>query len=196
MSTVNGLPAHALLVHLVVVLIPLTAILLILVAFWPSARRRLSVLTAVFAALSLISVPITTDAGEWLERHVERTPLVRDHTHLGDTMLPWAIGLFLVAAALAVRETLRGRAQTPGHPRADGPGTTHAAVVRAGGTRSDGMGGRAGTVVLAVLALLVALGSTVTVYRIGESGARAAWTGQFSQQPLPQPGHSGPAAGS
>lgn len=40
MSTINGLPAHVLLVHAVVVLVPLTAIMLVLAAFWPSARRR------------------------------------------------------------------------------------------------------------------------------------------------------------
>jgi hypothetical protein len=39
--------------------------------------------------------------------------------------------------------------------------------------------------VLAVLAVVVATGSVVTVYRIGDSGARAAWTGRFSE--LPQP---------
>ncbi|MFZ2177676.1 MAG: hypothetical protein WAW17_27340 [Rhodococcus sp. (in: high G+C Gram-positive bacteria)] len=37
----NGLPAHVLLVHFVVVLAPLTAILLILCALWPAARRRM-----------------------------------------------------------------------------------------------------------------------------------------------------------
>jgi hypothetical protein len=189
MSTVNGLPVHALLVHLVVVLVPLTAVLLVLVALWPSARHRLSLTTAVLATLSLISVPITTEAGDWLEHHVARTALVRDHTHLGDTMLPWAIGLFLVAAALAAREKLRGRGLPYRHTRADGPGTTHAAAV--GTARTDGLGGRPATVVLAVLALLVAVGATVTVYRIGESGARAAWTGQFSQQPVPPPDHPG-----
>jgi hypothetical protein len=30
--------------------------------------------------------------------------------------------------------------------------------------------------------VVVAVGSVVTVYRIGDSGARASWTGQFSQQ--------------
>jgi hypothetical protein len=182
MSTINGLPAHVLLVHAVVVLVPLSAVLLVLVALWPSARHRLSLPTAVLAGLALISVPITTNAGEWLEHHVERTSLVHAHTRLGDTMLPWAIGLFLVAAALAVREILRARAATSSHPvaLAHGPGTTHAPRTAPSWTKAPG--GRPVTVALAVLALVVAVGSTVTVYRIGESGARAAWTGQFGQQ--------------
>jgi hypothetical protein len=174
MTTINGLPAHALLVHAVVVLIPLSAVLVVLVAVWPAARRRLALPAAILATLALVSVPITTDAGEWLEHHVARTPLVRAHTHLGDDMLPWAIGLFLVAAALAAREILRTRTS----PAAGRTPSSH------------GAGGPVGTLALAVLAVVVALGSTVTVYRIGESGARAAWTGHFNAQANP-PEHRG-----
>lgn len=46
----------------------------------------------------------------------------------------------------------------------------------------NGFGGRAGTLVLALLVLVVAVGSIITVYQIGDSGARAAWTGHFSEQ--------------
>ena len=35
---INGLPAHALLVHLVVVLLPLTAVAAIVVSAWPAAQ--------------------------------------------------------------------------------------------------------------------------------------------------------------
>lgn len=38
MTTLAGLPAHALLVHGVVVLAPLTAVLAILCAVWPARR--------------------------------------------------------------------------------------------------------------------------------------------------------------
>jgi hypothetical protein len=38
-----------------------------------------------------------------------------------------------------------------------------------------------------VLALVVAAGSIATVYRIGDSGARAAWTGKYSQTAIPSP---------
>jgi len=41
MTTIAGLPAHPLLVHLIVVLAPGTAVLEILCALWPAARRRL-----------------------------------------------------------------------------------------------------------------------------------------------------------
>jgi hypothetical protein len=185
-TTIDGLPAHPLLVHAVIVLIPLTALLLVLIAVWPAARQRLTALTAILAALALISVPITTDAGDWLEHHVPRTALVHAHTHLGDTMLPWAIALFIVTAATTTREFLRARATTPTPAdAAPTPSPTSANPSPAG----RGPGGPVTTIVLAVLAIAVALGTTVTVYRIGESGARAAWTGHFTAQANPPRPH-------
>lgn len=53
MTTINGLPAHGLLVHVIVVFIPLAAVLLVVVACWPPARRRLSAFTAIVAAVEL-----------------------------------------------------------------------------------------------------------------------------------------------
>jgi hypothetical protein len=42
LTTISGLPAHVLLVHALVVLAPLTALLEILCALWPAARRSWS----------------------------------------------------------------------------------------------------------------------------------------------------------
>jgi formate hydrogenlyase subunit 3/multisubunit Na+/H+ antiporter MnhD subunit len=180
MTTINGLPAHVLLVHLVVVLIPLSAVLLVLVAVWPSARRRLDVLTAVLAVLALIAVPITTEAGDWLEHRLPRTPLLRVHTHLGDTMLPWAIALALVAVLVLVRSRrLARRASAGGEP-------ANVEIREPHQHQRPGRREQLTGIAVAVVAVAVAVGSMVTVYRIGDSGAQAAWTGQFSAQPLPQ----------
>jgi hypothetical protein len=185
MSTINGLPAHVLLVHAVVVLIPLSALMLLLTACWPPARRRLSLAAAAIAGLALISVPITTNAGDWLEHHLPRTPLLRIHTQLGDYMLPWAIALFVATAAVAGREVMRTRrtASTLDMSASDGPGAAHTGPA----TDPDGLGGRPMTIALAALALIVAAGSTATVYKIGDSGARAAWDGKYSQTAIPSP---------
>src|SRR3954453_23095232 len=127
MTTVGGLPAHILLVHAVIGLVPLTAVLVVLVAVWPSARRWLTWPAAAAALVTLVSVPVTTDAGEWLERRVERTALMRAHTELGDTMLPWAIALAVVALAFLARKLLADRAARRGAPvGAEGPGTARA----------------------------------------------------------------------
>ena len=188
MTTINGLPAHILLVHAVVVLIPLSALLMVLVAIWPAARTRLVWPTAVLSVLALISVPLTTDAGEWLEHRVARSELVRTHTELGDSMLPWAIALAVVALALLGRHLYSGRATVGRH---EGPG---AALIESRRSTGDPqVGGFLATIAIAVIALVVAIGSVVTVYRIGDSGARAAWTGQFSQQAQTPPG--GPPPG-
>lgn len=184
MTTVNGLPAHVLLVHAVVVLVPLTAVVVLLVALWPAARPRLAVVGGVLALVTLVSVPVTTDAGEWLERRVPSTPLLRVHTELGDDLLPWVIGLAAVAVALAAREVVaarRGRASAP----AEGPGAATAVHTRR--PTPSAPGGVAVTVVLAVLAVVVAVGSVTMTYEIGDAGARAAWTGNFSPTPLPHP---------
>ncbi|MEU8591048.1 DUF2231 domain-containing protein [Streptomyces sp. NPDC048664] len=162
MSLINGLPAHVLLVHVVVVLVPLTAVALVAAALWPRAARRLGPLLPLLALVALVSVPLTTQAGEWLERHVDDDPLVRRHTELGDGLLPWVLGLF----ALAVVVWWAGRRASAG-PERDGARPV-ALTVR---------------IVVGVLSLAVAAGAVVQVYRIGDSGARAAWHDAYSKTP-------------
>ncbi len=89
---------------------------------------------------------------------------------------------------MLAREWVAARAGQWAEPMTvGGPGTTHR---RARLDRSEAQprwGGRAVSVGLAVVAVIVAVGAVVTDYRIGDSGARAAWTGQFSQQAQPPP---------
>ncbi|WP_324786853.1 DUF2231 domain-containing protein [Streptomyces sp. H51] len=157
MSTINGLPAHVLLVHLVVVLVPLTALALVVGAIWPQAARRMGLVLPLLALVTLGSVPLATEAGEWLEEHVTTSALIRRHTELGDGLLPWVVGLFVLAAV--VWWTTR---RTP----AEGSAPRSATIVR---------------VAALVLSVVVAAGAVVDVYRIGDSGAKAAWTGGFSK---------------
>ena len=162
---INGIPAHVLFVHLVVVLVPLTALALILCAAWPSIMRRFGLALPVLALVSLVSVPLATNAGDWLERHVDKDALVRKHAELGDQLLPWAIGLLLLAAAVWWTYR-RGANRTPDEVESTG-GT--AAAVRA-----------PLRIVAAVLSLVIGVGAGVQVYRIGDSGAKAAWHDGYS----------------
>ncbi|MDF2442248.1 MAG: hypothetical protein JWR01_451 [Subtercola sp.] len=98
----NGLPLHILLVHVVVIVLPAAALLTVLGAVWPAFRRKLGVLTPIVALVGLISVPLATNAGEWLEARVNSTPLIQAHVALGDTLLPWAVGQFVLATAIWV----------------------------------------------------------------------------------------------
>ena len=67
MTTITGIPAHALLVHAIVVLAPLTALLEILCAFWPAARRRfvwlVLALAAVIVAVLALVVGVSSIVG-------------------------------------------------------------------------------------------------------------------------------------
>lgn len=99
----DGLPAHVLLVHAVVVLMPLAALMLMASAVWPAARRRLGVATPEFALVVLILCPITTHAGSWLRDRIDpqhRDAQITRHANLGNGLLIWAVGLFVLAAAV------------------------------------------------------------------------------------------------
>ena len=165
MGTVNGLPAHILLVHAIVVLLPLAALLLVLSAWWPAARRRVAGPNVILAATMLVLVPITMDAGQWLQDRVPDTALLQDHTQLGDTALYAAFGVTVMALVTwwRHREAVRVTRRPPGARR------TFLAP------RSTTV-----TVIVGVVASFVASAAIYDVYLIGDSGARASWTGDYS----------------
>ena len=127
---------------------------------WPALRRRLGVLIPLLALVALAFVPITSHAGEWLRDHLPtgsvRTPLVQKHIQLGDTLLPWALGIFVVAVVVWWLDRRSARSL-----RSALPGWV--------------------TAVVAVVAVAVSVGGVYQLYRIGDSGAKAVWTGNFSQ---------------
>jgi hypothetical protein len=157
MQTVNGLPAHVLLVHAIVVLLPLSAALLALTALWPAGRRRLAGPNAVLSVVVVVLVPITTSAGEWLERRVAPSPLVHRHAELGDTAIYAAIAV----AALALVTWWRQResaGRTPAKRTFLAPSSNTL------------------TAALTVLAVVVSAAAVYDVVRIGDSGAKASWS--------------------
>ncbi|MEJ7651706.1 MAG: DUF2231 domain-containing protein, partial [Nakamurella sp.] len=166
MTSINGLPAHILLVHAVVIFIPLTALLVVLAAAWPAAHRRMGVVLPIVALVALILVPVATDAGEWLEARLpgaESNPLIRAHTQLGDQLLPWAIGMFVGALALWLLPTLARR-----------------------GVQAEVLGAVWIRVVVGVLAVAVSVVAVVQVVRIGDSGSKAVWSGTVCVDPPAQ----------
>lgn len=148
MSTFNGLPIHPLLVHFIVVLAPLTAVLAILCAVWPAARQRLVWLVLALAGITAAVTPLTTESGEWLEHHIDKSELVEKHAEMGDTMVYFALAL-LVAAVLLVIAHLRAHRGKPLTSALSG------AIV--------------------VFVLLAGVATSVQVFRIGHSGAESAW---------------------
>lgn len=152
MTTIAGLPSHILLLHFVVVLVPLTAILIILCAVWPAARRRLVWLVAALAALTLLVTPATINAGEWLvdTGKIDGSPDLDRHMAAGEYGLYMALSLAVAAALLA---------------------GLHVALARDGGLSA--------VVRLGIVAVVIALsgGSMFAIHTIGESGSKAAWAG-------------------
>ena len=90
-------------------------------------------------------------------------------------MLPWVVVLFVLAAAL----WLLHRRAAPVAVGAADP-TRH----RRGRPVPPAV-----LIVVAVLSVAAAVGSVVQVVRIGDSGAKAVWSGGFST--TPQPGQGG-----
>jgi hypothetical protein len=149
MSTVNGLPAHILLNHFVVVLGPLAAILAIICAVWPAARRRLIWLVLVLSVVTLVLTPITANAGAWLGDRVATSPTVKLHEQLGGTLIYDVAALVATVTVLAVVHLRQAR------------GRTVKLALRAA---------------VGVLVIAAAVATLVQTYRIGETGARAAWS--------------------
>lgn len=148
MTVFHGLPAHILFNHFIVVLGPLTAILMIICAVWPQARRRLVWLVLALAFLTLILTPLAIHAGEWLGGHVAETPAADDHMNLGETAIYFSVALAIAAVLLAGLHVVLERGSA-----------VHPALRWS----------------IAAVVITAAAVTTFQIYRIGESGARAVW---------------------
>lgn len=150
MNVINGMPAHALWLHFVLVLVPLTALLVIVCGLWPAARRgQLLWLTLILAVVTMVLTPITINAGGWLyDLRANPSPVLREHAERGSLMAYFAGALLATAVVLV--------------------------VVRVIERRSDK--GRAATrTLVAIVALAVGISSMVQIYRVGDAGAQSVW---------------------
>ena len=149
MTTLFGLPAHALLNHAIVVLAPLLAALEILCALWPAARRRLVWLNLALAVGVMVLTPLTVSAGEWLyDRESQHRPILQLHQARGEWAIYIAVALLIVAVIQVVQHRRESRSSEPK---------------------------RALVVIAALLAVVVGVSSIVGVTLIGDAGARAVW---------------------
>ncbi|MFI5957328.1 DUF2231 domain-containing protein [Cryptosporangium sp. NPDC051539] len=151
---VNGLPVHPLVVHAVVVLLPLAVLGAVAIAVVPRWRVRFGVLVLAVTVAATVSIPLATESGEALEHRVGDPGR---HAALGDQLIWFALPLLVLVAAMV---WLARRDQ-----------------------RSGGGAMRGAATAVAVLAVVVGLANVVQVYRIGDSGARAAWGDQVATGP-------------
>lgn len=168
---INGLPPHVLLLHVVVVLIPLGALFTVLSATWPIARRKLGFLSPLTCLIALAFVPLTVSAGRSLRGKIDAdhaNPQITKHLNLATWMLPFAILLFLVSAAVWWLGRKTDEAATAAQTGATGGATTVATRTRT--VLPTWVG-----VAIAVVAVAVAAVNVLQIYRVGDSGAHAAW---------------------
>ncbi|MBK5307279.1 MAG: hypothetical protein JJD92_11385 [Frankiaceae bacterium] len=161
-TQINGLPAHVLLIHAVVILVPVAALVLVGQAWSQRVRRWAGALGPLLCLGALVLVPITTSTGEWLRDHLNpqlaASEPVRKHADLGGQLLPWVIAMFVLSVAV----WYLGRRTPEGDETVVLPSAGGAVAVQ---------------VVVAVLATVAAVGAVVQTARIGDSGAQAVWKG-------------------
>lgn len=143
----NGIPVHPLVVHAIVVLFPVAAVGTLAIVLRPAWRITYGPLVVGAAAIATVLSPVATSSGEEFQRRVGDAGR---HAELGNQLIFFAIPLLVLSAALVLLEWRRRRAPQPPSSR----------------TMID---------VVAALSVVAALACAVQVYRVGDSGARAAW---------------------
>jgi hypothetical protein len=163
-----GLPAHPLIVHAVVVLLPLCAIALILMAVVGKWRRKYSwvVLTGLF--LSVIFAYLAKESGESLATVVGNP---ERHANLGEWMPFIAAGLFLLAL---IWLPLAWRGDRP-DPRSDE------------GAPPEPRGQSGFARFMSLLTVIGAAFTLVWTVLVGHSGATATWGTILDEAPEPSP---------
>ncbi|RYC03802.1 DUF2231 domain-containing protein [Nocardioides zhouii] len=181
-DTFNGLPLHPLIVHGVVVLLPLAIVGTVAIALRPAWRTRYGFLVVGAALAATAMIPVATSSGEALEKRVGDPG---EHAELGDQLLWFAVALLLTSALLVF---LQWRAERVAATSGDFTGDTMRDFTAVTGEHASGIRTLSRTPThttsrttsrqlstVAVLAVIAAVACGVQVYRVGDSGARAAW---------------------
>ena len=150
-----GLPMHALVIHAVVVLVPLSALCAVAYAVRPAWRRVLRWPTAAGAVISGVSAFVAAESGEALQRRVSAVrasttdfDLLREHVEWGDRAKLFCL-LFMGITLLAL---WFARPPDEESPR-----------------------GHALDVIVSTLVVLAAVAAVVTVVLAGHAGSQVVW---------------------
>lgn len=113
-DTVLGLPVHALVVHAVVILVPLSALGVAAISVVPRWRVPFGPLVLAVTTAGLVMVPVATNSGERLRDRIGAGGVVKeqieDHVLWGERVLWPTLALWVLAAALV----LLARRRRPG----------------------------------------------------------------------------------
>ena len=155
LDSLFGLPGHPLVVHLAVVLVPIAALGTLTIAFWGAARRRIGWIVVGLAFVAFVGCFLAKESGEALQNSVKHTEALDAHVEMADGGTVAGLAVFLGAAGVMVvdlivrQRTARNQAALPLQKQAP--------------------------IIVGVLAVLLALFSSVRIIQIGHSGAKATW---------------------
>ena len=158
METLFGLPAHPLLVHLPVVLIPVAGLLAIAFVVRPAWLDRFGWHLVAISGVGALGGILAASSGEGLEelQRKAETAAREDHFELGETARNLGILFFLIVLAVVlVRHLARKHSEDAGFWAA---------------ARS-----KAGAIVMSVLLVGSAAGATVAISAAGHQGAKLVW---------------------
>jgi uncharacterized membrane protein len=155
MSEIQGLPAHPLLVHGPIVLIPLLALLMLVLVVKRDWRASVGPWVVLLGIVAVVMTVLAGSSGEQLEANVPASELVHRHAEIGESMRPIAFAM-LIALVLLVAPAWAYRRGGPG------------ALVRLAETR-------AWSIISVVLVVATAVLGTYWIIRTGHSGAESVW---------------------
>jgi uncharacterized membrane protein len=173
-TSIGGLPAHPLLVHVPIVLVPLAFLGALALAIRRPWVSRFGGLLLIVGFVAAAGTAIASQAGETLRDQVPETDTVRRHADLAETtkvLVALFFLLLLVWIVLDVRDRRRsGRATAA--TAAAGAGDTSGETAAVG---SPHPGGLALRFALPWATVLFGLLATVWIVRTGHDGAKATW---------------------
>ena len=157
LDTLGGVPAHPLIVHVPVVMIPLAFVLAAL-AFVPRFRTLALWGAAGSGLIGVLGAALANGSGEALQNAVERTDLLRAHTQAGEAVAAFG-AVFLVAVVGTLAVHLAHNDSLPFADRLSFFKKVPAAAIAG------------------LVAASVALGAVASwkTYDAGHSGAKSAW---------------------
>ena len=160
--SIGGLPLHPLIVHATVVFVPLSVLGALVVVLLPRVRRRYGSLVVVTAVVATVCTVLAEQSGEALEHSLPRNPAIEAHAAAGDYLKLWMAPLMIAIAAFVLMHRRADRVA-----RMEQTGTT-SALALAGRQRVLAIG-------VAVVTVVLALGTALVVFQTGDLGARAVW---------------------
>lgn len=163
MDTLFGLPAHPLLVHIPIVLIPVAAIGVLVMAVKPAWHRRYRWSVLAIGVAGTLGAALAAQAGEQLEHRIvavegrQAASGWHQHAEAGDTARNVAF-IFLAVLLVFVLVPWWLERRSDADP-----------------ALSPSRGTRVLTVAVSVLTLIAAVGAVATIIQAGHTGSEAVW---------------------